>query len=93
MSSSDFNQFQEEFNASISKDCAQEVAERYDGVKCRGTILHAYTPNYEEHCQLFFDKKFMKKYTSTTSTSSLYALPGYHYYVKVSEFFTKHYTI
>ena len=92
MSVRDFKEFEEKRNVEIAKDCARQVAMRYDGVKCRGTLLHAYTPNYDEHSQLFFDKKYMKKCTRTTS-ASIGTLPGYHYFNKVSEFFQQHYIL
>ena len=91
MSIDDFKDFEKERNNSIAEDCAQEVCDRYQGVRCMGTTIKACTPNNE--CRLFFDEKYMKKCSSASSTNMLESLPGSHYYQRIAKFVEDHYII
>lgn len=92
MSINDFKEFEIARNKSIAKDCAHQVTLKYQGVKCRGTVLNARTPNYDPYMQFFFDEKYMKE-CATASPTALQSIPGCHYYQMVSNFIAEHYII
>ena len=92
MSTSELKEYEAYRNVSIAKDCAHQVACRYQGVKCRGTVLQATTQNYDPYMQFFFDEKFMKECTTATPTV-LESTPGCHYFRMVSNFISEHYIL
>jgi hypothetical protein len=72
----------EQLNNEAAKDCARQIAERYEGTSCMKTSIHASLPDF----QFYYDEDFMLKWHRAGITQKK-SLPGHHYYSFLDNFF------
>ena len=73
----DMNEMQQK---EVGIHCAEQVATRYEGARCMGTIIHATIPDSRPYMQLFFDENYMKHVHETKSVKKRAQCPGQGYY-------------
>ena len=60
-----------------NRHCAEEVAKRYTGARCMGTIIDDHVPNNADLSHnFFFDERYILQCHQTTSKARRATLPG-----------------
>ena len=88
----EFNALEKQRQSDISIQCAQDIANRYEGKKCMGSTIHAMTPGYSLNDCFFFDEDFVRKFHNA-APSMQNACAASNYYSKQTLFFKQHYKI
>ena len=79
----ELQKLREEMKKDAAKECAQKVANRYQGSKCMGTVIHSGTPGDDPYHNFFFDETYLlvKQCSQAKSQIAKAKVTGMAYYM------------
>jgi hypothetical protein len=77
---SELQKLKDDTKRSIARECAKKVANRYQGARCMGTVIHARTPDDDPYNSFYFDEQYLKQCSKAKSVKAKATSPGMGYF-------------